>query len=335
MNNNSYFSKLNHTIVDSGIWASLKPGAKAIYIVLLRYASFETGICRPTNETIGKQAGIHKKNVPKFTQELQNKGLIKKWRKGFRTYYKVIRDMIPQIMETYPKPETKPTRPRDKKGKFKTCSIEDGLSHHTRYDSIKGNLPESINYGLAESINYGFKQSIDYGNEIEIRKRDIERDNNKDMKPNLVDDLYYLFKQDITKENITKTLLANWGEDPGFALERAGMSVKRANNPPGLWITLMRDRASISLKEPENEEPNVDDVAPDELLKVAKMRYPFNVEGALKSILPRNWKERKKDNYTQQEINKLVKEMKSDGYNYLPDGTPAQDTDPEYYKSSK
>jgi DNA-binding transcriptional regulator YhcF (GntR family) len=77
---NKNFAMISHKIVDLGIWAKLSPKAKAVYIVLLRYAGYKNREAFPSVLTIAKAAGLNPKNVSRATAELVIHGLIKKWR---------------------------------------------------------------------------------------------------------------------------------------------------------------------------------------------------------------------------------------------------------------
>ena len=118
------FGTIPHAVVDSGLWAKMKPSEKSVYIVLVRYANYNTGFCFPNIKTISEKARISKTHVCTALKQLVIYGLITKKRapKGlkFRNIYNVISE--PQIdLHTLPqKMEKKCERCRDDKtGKFK------------------------------------------------------------------------------------------------------------------------------------------------------------------------------------------------------------------------
>ena len=103
------FGTIPHAVVDSGLWAKMKPSEKSVYIVLVRYANYKSHFCFPSIERIRQEAGISKTRVCGSLQQLVVYGLITKKRapKGlnFRNVYRVIPEpkinlaIIPQKME--------------------------------------------------------------------------------------------------------------------------------------------------------------------------------------------------------------------------------------------
>lgn len=85
------FSKLFHEVVDSRVWASLSPKAKGVYVVLLRYASYDSRIANPSGPKIAELSGFTLDSISDATKELMEKGLIEKKRGGpkigFRNIY--------------------------------------------------------------------------------------------------------------------------------------------------------------------------------------------------------------------------------------------------------
>lgn len=117
------FTKLFHVVVDSGAWATLRPAARTVYVVLLRHLDDVIRNCWPSNDVIANKAGIHPRSVSKATEELQKRGLLKKWRKDRKNFYHLPKEvLLPSIMDasTYPRKMggSPPARRRNAKGRF-------------------------------------------------------------------------------------------------------------------------------------------------------------------------------------------------------------------------
>lgn len=78
------FSKLFHVIIDTNIWSELSPKAKAVYVVLLRFAEYSTRITFLSMQRISVISGLHLDSVPDAIKELVIFGLIQKKRTGPR-----------------------------------------------------------------------------------------------------------------------------------------------------------------------------------------------------------------------------------------------------------
>ena len=120
------FFAVPHIVVDSGLWAAMKPSEQSVYVVLCRYRNYKTNRCFPGIKTISKLSGIHKNNVCSALKQLYIYGLVGKNRapRGlkFRNIYTV--RMNPNIDPfTFPqKAEKKCKQYRDKSsGKFRVC----------------------------------------------------------------------------------------------------------------------------------------------------------------------------------------------------------------------
>ena len=89
------FSKFFHSVIDSGCWAKLSFKAKAVYMVLSRFAGYETRRAFPTIIKISQLSGVSKDGVSEALNELEQNGLIEKKRGGpkigFRNIYKVFK----------------------------------------------------------------------------------------------------------------------------------------------------------------------------------------------------------------------------------------------------
>ncbi len=64
-----------HHAIESGAWASLRPGAMAVYAVLLHHTNWD-GVCWPSLATVAVKAGILRQNVPKAVRDLVDAGLV-------------------------------------------------------------------------------------------------------------------------------------------------------------------------------------------------------------------------------------------------------------------
>lgn len=225
-----WFGKIYYQIVDSGLWANLSYKARSVYVVLLRYASWNTGVCMPTQKTIANLSGIYRSSIPMATKELEIKGLIKVWMKVLygrkRLYYKVIepKEGITPINTTLqPK--------RIVKGR----DLKTGKFGRAMSDLTTRNV--GFNGGVITD-NIGIKR--------DIRKRD-SKENNKES---IVNTLFSLFENEhkgrITKPEIKHTLMANWGEDPWIAEQRAKMAIKGRGEPSSdWWQILMKEKVKI------------------------------------------------------------------------------------------
>jgi DNA-binding transcriptional MocR family regulator len=120
------FFIMPHVIVDSGLWAAMKPSERAVYGVLCHHRNYQTNICFPSIQKICQESGFHKNNVCSALQQLVVYGLIDKKRAPsglkFRNIFRI--KMKPNIdPATFPqKTEKKWKQHRDKKsGKFGVC----------------------------------------------------------------------------------------------------------------------------------------------------------------------------------------------------------------------
>ena len=120
------FSKFYHVIVDTGILAKLNGKEIKIYLVLNRFAGYETAISMPTVMKIVKLSGVNKNEVKKAVDKLGSMGLILTKRTGerfnFRKIYGVVRrDYIePEVaLSIIPQNKEKCREiPRGAKGRF-------------------------------------------------------------------------------------------------------------------------------------------------------------------------------------------------------------------------
>ncbi len=128
----THWSKLFHIVVDSGVWAALSPKARAVYGVLLRHTDDATRVCWPGNVLIAQEAGIHPNLVPRATEELVQRRLVKKWRKDRKNFYHLypkvkLEDLLPGKMEISTPPQKMGSSPlernRDSQGRFVRPSL--------------------------------------------------------------------------------------------------------------------------------------------------------------------------------------------------------------------
>lgn len=120
------FFAVPNIVIDSGLWAAMKPSEKSVYGVLCRYRNYKTNRCFPGIKTISQKSGVHKNNVCSALKQLYIYDLVGKKRapRGlkFRNIYTV--RMNPNIdPSTFPqKAEKKCKQYRDKSsGKFRVC----------------------------------------------------------------------------------------------------------------------------------------------------------------------------------------------------------------------
>jgi len=119
------FSKFPQNIVRSGLLARLPNPAVRVYLVLLTYANYQTGMSCPTVKTISRLSGINKNLISNALNQLVICGLIEKYRGGkrfsYRNYYRIINN--PRInLDVVPAKIYKPRKIfREKSGKFTSC----------------------------------------------------------------------------------------------------------------------------------------------------------------------------------------------------------------------
>ncbi|MCM8778664.1 MAG: helix-turn-helix domain-containing protein [Candidatus Omnitrophica bacterium] len=79
------FSKLPHSLIDSGLVAKVKPSVLKVFLVINRFANYETGLSYPTVKIISELFGVNKSNIAPATKQLALLGLIEKKKrvKGF------------------------------------------------------------------------------------------------------------------------------------------------------------------------------------------------------------------------------------------------------------
>jgi hypothetical protein len=133
------FGKLYQIAVKSGVWARLSRTAMAIYGVLTVFAHYTKRTCHLGNTSLAAYAGCHPRNVSSATQELVDRGLIKKWRWENRISYYVykredleinLKNISPQDMDICRKRSRQgamntTSRSRSKNGRFESgCSVD-------------------------------------------------------------------------------------------------------------------------------------------------------------------------------------------------------------------
>ena len=97
------WTKFQNFIIDKGIWAGLSRKAKALYPVLLSHAHYITRVGCLSVDTIKRETGLSKGDIPEARKELVDKGLIKIWRKGYLNFFQILdKDMYRQNTDTYP-----------------------------------------------------------------------------------------------------------------------------------------------------------------------------------------------------------------------------------------
>ena len=100
------FTSIPNWIIETGIWAKLSPKAKSLYIPLRSHANYTIRVGCLTIPKLKEEVGLSKGYIPEAKKELEDKGLIKTWRKGFMWFYKVVdikpEGKYPQYADTYP-----------------------------------------------------------------------------------------------------------------------------------------------------------------------------------------------------------------------------------------
>ena len=89
------FSRLPRILVTSGLLTKLSNPAIRVYLVILTYANYQTGLSYPTVKTISRLSGINKNLISKALKELILSGLVEKYKGSerfrYRNYYRIIR----------------------------------------------------------------------------------------------------------------------------------------------------------------------------------------------------------------------------------------------------
>jgi hypothetical protein len=160
------FSKFRHEIVDKELLARLSNAAIRVYLVILRYANYDTGSSYPTVKTISKLSGVNRNRVSSATRELVLHGLIDKSRArknfAFRNLYRVIKypKIVPDII---PRNTDKCRKlPRDEDGKFKPIPRNtDNDIPHSADDLVTANRDSNT-----------FPLNTDKKENLETKKRD-------------------------------------------------------------------------------------------------------------------------------------------------------------------
>lgn len=141
--------KFFHIVVDSGVWARLRPSAQSVYVALGRHTNDRTRICWPGNELLARESGIHVRLVPSATEELVREHLVKKWRKDRKNFYYLYRgeelkSLLPGKMDVSTSPQKMdirtPKRGRDTQGRF----IAPGVVEQPAPDSMDKPKPPSV-----------------------------------------------------------------------------------------------------------------------------------------------------------------------------------------------
>ena len=146
------FSKIPHSIIDSGLLAKLKPSEIKVFLVINRFANYKTGLSYPTVKTISELSGVSKGCIAPATKQLVLLGLIEKARTGkrfsFRNCYRVIKN--PKInLCIIPSNTDKCKRYlRGKNGKFKPISLNTDNNIPSNMDN---ECPSNMELGISPS----------------------------------------------------------------------------------------------------------------------------------------------------------------------------------------
>jgi predicted transcriptional regulator len=118
------FSKFPQAVVRSGLLTKLSNPAVRVYLVLLTYANYHTGLSFPTVKTLSRLSGASKNLIAKALKELVVSGLIGKFRGSkkfrYRNYYRIIN--MPKIdLDAIPEKTYQPQKIlREQSGRFKS-----------------------------------------------------------------------------------------------------------------------------------------------------------------------------------------------------------------------
>jgi hypothetical protein len=230
--NEKNFSKIPHSLIDSGILAQLKPSELKVYLVINRFAHYQTGIAYPTVKVISQLSGVSKNNIAKATQVLVKKRLMEKTKSAkkyrFRNCYRIVRlKGINLVLASAIIPKNKRKCPKISQGK-------DGKFIPLNTDIL---VPSNTDIPVPPNTECDTCPSnTDKKENLEIFKRDIKRDSkslflNKNEKTqktlNQVTDeeLKELIKASKNTQRLKKTLTQS-GYDPEEVEERLNRLVR-------------------------------------------------------------------------------------------------------------
>ena len=125
------FARIAHWLVDCGFVAVLKPTDLKVLLVIHRHAHYTTRNCRPTDQTIAKEGGIHPASVPLARKHLQFFRVIKAWMHRGRWHYSVPNDIGREFHGVYPGGGARKNKNRRNPGAYRRCR------HCGRFESVQ------------------------------------------------------------------------------------------------------------------------------------------------------------------------------------------------------
>lgn len=157
------------SIVESGTWARLSGGAKAVYVVLAKHSDARW-LSWPSLPTIAKLAGTHPRHAIRAVNELEAEGLLTRRRGGGRlsTLYE-LRDVAATPSLPFPNPDSvreksAVTRARLQPSRRRDCSPDTGATgtRHIEQDSLNNSSQRAAGAAglqLAQLAAFGFSVS--------------------------------------------------------------------------------------------------------------------------------------------------------------------------------
>lgn len=83
------FGKIPHWIVDSRVLPRLSGSELKVLFVLIRRAAYTSGNGRVSNKRISKESGVTYSSISKCLKNLEDGGVIKRWRRGWVRFYSI------------------------------------------------------------------------------------------------------------------------------------------------------------------------------------------------------------------------------------------------------
>ncbi len=177
------FSKISHHITDGRLLYYMNRNDIKVYLVLLRYANYITGIAFPSVKTIIALSGVHKDYIKTTVKRLEEMGLILTYQggkeKSFKKFYGIVKGDwidIDKALSVIYKPKRKPTSvSRDKRGRFTPIpqNTEKGTPENTEHlfpqnaDSCVPQIPADSTVDAEKNERYLEKETISRDRGIE------------------------------------------------------------------------------------------------------------------------------------------------------------------------
>ena len=113
--------------------AALKSVDLKMLLVIHRHAHYTTRNCRPTDQTIAKEGGIHLSSVPLARRHLQLFGAVKAWMHRGRWHYSLPKDIDQEVPGVYLEREVRKDKVRKNPAAYRRCR------HCGRFESLREN----------------------------------------------------------------------------------------------------------------------------------------------------------------------------------------------------